>query len=69
MTLVLLTLVVTTLIYLSLFALALRRVASHLRGNAEAVQAVTEHVLVPLLGRQKGDAEKKKPVSRESRLC
>jgi hypothetical protein len=69
MTLMLLTFVITTVIYSSIFVFALRRVTSHLRGNAEAVQAVTEHVLVPLFGKKKDDADKKKPVSRESRLC
>jgi hypothetical protein len=69
MTLVLLTFVATTGIYSVLFILAFRRVARHLQGRPEAVEAVTEHVLVPLLGRQKDDADKKKPAPRDARLC
>jgi hypothetical protein len=69
MTIILLTFVATTAIYAGLLLLAFRRVASHLRGNAEAVQAVTQHVLVPLFGRKRDDVEKKKPVPHGARLC
>lgn len=52
MFLIFLTFILTTALYACLVALALRRVAAHLRGNPEAVKAVTEHVLLPVLGRQ-----------------
>jgi len=42
----------TTIVYASLMWLACRRVVHHLRGNPEAVKAVTEHVLLPMLGRK-----------------
>ena len=42
----------TTIVYASLMWLACRRVVRHLRGNPEAVKAVTEHVLLPMLGRK-----------------
>jgi len=69
MTLVLLTFVATTGIYTGLLVLAFRRVARHLQGHPEAMQAVTEHVLLPLLGKKPLEAEKKKPVPRDARLC
>lgn len=47
-----LTFALTTALYGFLLWLAGRRVAKHLQGNAEAVKAVTEHVLLPILGRQ-----------------
>ena len=59
MTWVLLTFVATTGIYTGLLVLAFRRVARHLQGHPEAVQAVTEHVLLPLLGRKQDDVDKK----------
>jgi hypothetical protein len=52
MVLVIMTFILTTSVYVCLMWLACRRVAHHLRGNAEAVKAVTEHVLLPMLGRQ-----------------
>jgi hypothetical protein len=48
-----LTFLVTTVGYVLLLWLALRRVALHLQGNEAATKAVTEHVLVPILGRRK----------------
>ncbi len=51
----------TTGLYGFLLWLACRRVARHLQGNAEAVKAVTEHVLLPILGRQ---AEQKPAVQK-----
>jgi hypothetical protein len=69
MTWVLLTFVVTRVIYAGVLGLAFRRVALRLQGHPEAVKAVTEDVLLPLLGRTKNDAEKKKPVPRDARLC
>ena len=52
MILVIMTFILTTGVYACLMWLACRRVAHHLRGNPEAVKAVTEHVLLPLLRRQ-----------------
>ena len=46
-----LTIVVTSCLYGSLLFLACRRVARHLQDNQEAVKVVTEHVLLPMLGR------------------
>jgi hypothetical protein len=69
LTLVLLTFVATTGIYSGLLVLAFRRVARHLQGHPEAMRAVTEHVLVPLLGKKRDEGEKKKPVPRDARLC
>ena len=66
---VLLTLLATTAMYVALAAWGLRRIVRHLQGNPEAVQAVTEHVLVPLLGRKKPEADAIKPVPRDARLC
>ena len=47
-----LTFILTTCLYGCVLLLACRRVARHLRGNQEAVKAVTEHVLLPVFGRQ-----------------
>ena len=52
MILVGITFVLTTGVFVSLIWLACRRVVHHLRGNPEAVKAVTEHVLLPMLGRK-----------------
>ena len=52
MSMVVMTFILTTGVYACLMWLAGRRVAHHLRGNPEAVKAVTEHVLLPMLGRQ-----------------
>jgi hypothetical protein len=59
MLLIFLTFLVTTAFYGGLLFLVCRRVAMHLQGNADAVKAVTEHVLLPVLGRQ---GEQKPPV-------
>jgi hypothetical protein len=59
MTWVLLTFVVTTVIYAALLALAFHRVARHMQGNPEGMRAVTEHVLVPLLGKQQNEPDEK----------
>jgi hypothetical protein len=45
-----LTFAMTTAGYGLLLWLAYRRISRHLQGNATAVQAVTDHVLLPLLG-------------------
>ena len=42
----------TTGIYAVVLWLACHRVSCHLQGNAEAANAVVQHVLLPLLGRQ-----------------
>jgi hypothetical protein len=47
-----LTFLLTTALYGVLLGLACRRVSRHLQGNPEGVRAVTEHVLIPLLGRR-----------------
>jgi hypothetical protein len=69
---VLITFVLTTGVYVTLLVLVLRRVAKHLQGNEAATKAVTEHVLVPILGRaKKGNVDEppvKRPVPREARL-
>jgi len=52
MLLVFLTFFLTTALYGFLLWLACRRVIKHLQGNAEGAKAVTDHVLIPLLGRQ-----------------
>ncbi len=61
MLLIFVTFILTTVLYGCLLFLACRRVARHLQGNQEAVKAVTEHVLVPVLGRQ---TEQKPPVQK-----
>jgi len=61
MLLIFVTFILTTVLYGCLLFLACRRVARHLQGNQEAVKAVTEHVLVPVLGRQ---TEHKPPVQK-----
>ena len=52
MLLIFLTFILTTCFYGCLLCLACRRITTHLQGNAEAVKAVTEHVLLPVLGRK-----------------
>jgi hypothetical protein len=66
--LMLLTFVATTATYAGLLFLAFRRVARHLQGSPDAMQAVTEHVLVPLLGKKQDEAENEKPVPQEAEL-
>jgi hypothetical protein len=61
---IVLTFILTSCMYGCLLFLACRRVARHLQGNQEAVKAVTEHVLLPMFGRQAeentdGDADEK----------
>jgi len=51
-TTVLLMFTLTTLLYGVCLWFAARRIARHLQGNGEGVKAVTDHVLVPLLGRK-----------------
>jgi hypothetical protein len=51
MFLMFLTFLFTTAIYGSVLWLACRRISRHLQGNPEGVKAVTQHVLIPLLGR------------------
>jgi len=61
MFLIFMTFILTTALYGCLLFLACRRVARHLQGNQDAVKAVTEHVLLPMLGRQ---AEQKPAVQK-----
>jgi hypothetical protein len=49
---ILLTFILTTAGWGALLALALRRVAMHLKDNPEGVEAISKHVLVPILGRR-----------------
>lgn len=66
---ILLTFVATIGICAGLLILAAHRVARHLQGRPDAVQAVTEHVLLPLLGKNGDETDKKKPAPRDTRLC
>jgi hypothetical protein len=52
----LLTFLLTTALYGVLLWLVCCRVLRHLQGNAEAVKAVTDHVFIPLLGKQAAQA-------------
>ena len=52
MMLVIVTFMLTTGLHGLLAWLAFRRVVKHLQGNDAATKAVTDHVLIPLLGRQ-----------------
>jgi hypothetical protein len=65
---ILMTFVLTTVLYVGLGVWGLMRVIRHLQTNRAAVQAVTEHVLMPLFGRKAEQAEKKKPLPRDARL-
>jgi len=59
-TAILVTFVVASALYLGGMGVVLfiagRRLAEHLKGDAEAVAAVTRHVIIPLLGRKGGRA-------------
>jgi len=55
MVLIILTFLLTTAGYGVLLWLAIRRVFRNLQGNEEAIRAVTQYVLLPLLGRQPDD--------------
>jgi hypothetical protein len=50
-------------LYGSLLWLGCRRVSRHLQGNPEAVKAVADHVLVPLLGRKPENDSKNSPAN------
>ena len=52
MMLVIVTFMLTTGLHGLLAWLAFRRVVKHLQGNDAATKAVTDHMLIPLLGRQ-----------------
>ena len=52
MLLIILTFLLTTAFYAMLLWLAVRRVLRHLQGNEEGIRAITQFVLVPLLGRR-----------------
>lgn len=60
MLLIILTFLLTTAGHGVVLWLAIRRISRHLQGNPEAVKAVTEHVLIPLLGRRP-DNENERP--------
>lgn len=55
MFLIVLTFLLTTAVYGILLYLAARRISRHLQGNEVGVKAVTDHVLIPLLGRRPDD--------------
>jgi hypothetical protein len=61
--LVFLTFLLTTALYGGLLWLACRRVSRHLQGNPEAVKAVADHVLIPLLGRRQEGGSQPSPGS------
>jgi hypothetical protein len=61
------TFLVTTAIYMVLLAFVLRRVARHCQGNETATRAVTEHVLLPILGRStEQKAAEQKPAAQKT---
>lgn len=62
MLLIILTFLLTTALYGTLLYLACRRLSRHLQGNPDGVKAVTDHVLIPLLGRRP-DSEGEQPAS------
>ncbi len=67
MALMFITFLFTTALYGALVWLAWRRVVVHLKENPEGVQAFTQHILIPLLGRrpeQKKEAELEPPIPR-----
>jgi hypothetical protein len=66
---ILVTFLLTTLLYVGLGVWGFMRVIRHLQANRAAVQAVTEHVLMPLLGRKSEPVEKRKSLPRDARLC
>jgi hypothetical protein len=63
MFLIIMTFLLTTAFYAFLLWLACRRVSRHLQGNADGVKAVTDHVLIPLLGAQPEDESGPCPAS------
>jgi hypothetical protein len=64
----LVTFIVTTSMYAALAVWGTTRVVRHLRANRGAVEAVTEHVLMPLLGHSPQET-KKPPVPEDARQC
>jgi hypothetical protein len=66
-TAILLTFVLASALYLGGLGVVLfiagRRLAEHLKGDAEAVAAVTRHVMIPLLGRKGKPAPAGEPES------
>jgi hypothetical protein len=57
MLLIILTFLLTTALYRTLLYLACRRVLRSLPGNEEGIKAVTQFVLLPLLGRKPEDED------------
>jgi hypothetical protein len=49
---ILITFILTTTVWGALAAFALRRVAMHLKENPEGIEAISKHVLLPILGRR-----------------
>jgi hypothetical protein len=62
---IILTFLLTTVALGALGFLALRRVAIHLKENPEGIEAVSKHVLLPLLGR-KSAAQPEGPASSDA---
>lgn len=50
---IVLTFLMTSALYGILAWLAFRKVSRHLQGNPEAIKSFSEHVLLPLLGRDR----------------
>ncbi len=61
MLLIFVTFLLTTALYVVPAVWAIRRVSKHLQQNPNGVQAVTEHVLIPLLGRRRDDESEQEP--------
>ena len=52
MMLIVITFILTTVAYGVLIWFASRRLVAHLRDNPEAVAALSEHLIIPILGRK-----------------
>jgi hypothetical protein len=63
MFIILLTFAFTTILYAFLLWLAARRVVRHLQEAPEGVKALTEHLLVPLLGRKPTEEPQSAPTT------
>lgn len=65
MLLILFTFLITTALYAVLLWLAVQRIVRHLKNNPEGVKAVTDHVLLPMLGKDQPGSEEAKPATAE----
>jgi hypothetical protein len=65
---ILVTFLLTSAMYAALVACGAVRVIRHLQTDRAGVQAVIDHVLMPLLGRTPEQVEKKKPAPKDARL-